>query len=122
MRNLDDFVNGYEVALLWSETINEGPNENEPFDKFYDQSDFSVETKAEILTDCTKFVEENHELLDSIGDYSQHGHDFALTRNGHGTGFWDHDYGDAGDMLTKECKKFGEIYLYIDADNKVCQE
>jgi hypothetical protein len=40
-------------------------------------------------------------------------HDFWLTRNGHGAGFWDGDYPECGDRLTELSKKFGECNLYI---------
>lgn len=38
-------------------------------------------------------------------------HDFFLTRNGHGAGFWDGDY-ERGDELTTITKSFGEDYGY----------
>lgn len=34
-------------------------------------------------------------------------HDFFLTRNGHGSGFWDGDYKE-GDKLTEIAKSFGQ--------------
>jgi hypothetical protein len=34
-------------------------------------------------------------------------HDFFLTRNGHGAGFWDGDYKN-GEKLTEIAKSFGE--------------
>jgi hypothetical protein len=40
-------------------------------------------------------------------------HDFWLTRNGHGVGFWDGDYPECGDRLCELTKKFGECNLYI---------
>lgn len=36
------------------------------------------------------------------------GHDFFLTRNHHGAGFWDRNLGDLGDRLTAAARKFGE--------------
>ena len=46
-------------------------------------------------------------------------HDFWLTRNGHGTGFWDGDYPETGDRLTELAKKFGECNLYVTDDNEI---
>jgi hypothetical protein len=44
----------------------------------------------------------------------QAGHDFWLSRNGHGTGFWDRDssyYGDhVRDWLQRKAEQFGETY------------
>ena len=46
------------------------------------------------------------------------GHNFWLTRNGHGAGFWNSDYIN-GDKLTELSKDFGPIDLYIGDDNKL---
>jgi hypothetical protein len=47
------------------------------------------------------------------------GHDFWLTRNGHGAGFWDRGLGELGDFLTKMSKPFGEATLYVSDDGEV---
>jgi hypothetical protein len=39
------------------------------------------------------------------------GHNFWLTRNGHGTGFWDRDKPN-GKELTAIAESFGESYIY----------
>lgn len=43
----------------------------------------------------------------------QFGHDFWLTRNGHGAGFWDRGQGAAGTALTALCKPYGEVNLFV---------
>jgi hypothetical protein len=45
-------------------------------------------------------------------------HDFMLTRNGHGTGFWDSGRWLApwGDKLTRLAHSFGEIHAYLSSD------
>lgn len=48
------------------------------------------------------------------------GHDFWLTRNGHGAGFWDGDWPEPhASILTEASKTFGETDLYIGDDGKV---
>jgi hypothetical protein len=48
-------------------------------------------------------------------DLSQCGHDFWLTRNRHGTGFWDRGYEESiANKLTELSKKAGEYYVYGD--------
>jgi hypothetical protein len=48
------------------------------------------------------------------------GHDFWLTRNGHGAGFWDGDLSeDVGNALTEAAKKFGECHLYVGDDGQI---
>lgn len=59
--------------------------------------------------DCIAFVMSHYSLLAQL-DLSQafhHGADFYLTRNGHGTGFWDRGYGDIGTQLTEAAKVYG---------------
>lgn len=50
------------------------------------------------------------------------GHDFALTRNGHGVGFWDREHEglprELGEALSKVCESFGEFNLYLMDDGK----
>jgi hypothetical protein len=47
------------------------------------------------------------------------GHDFWLTRNGHGAGFWDGELGDIGDRLTEASKAFGEVCLTVCDDGEI---
>lgn len=52
------------------------------------------------------------------------GHDFYLTRNRHGAGFWDRYSGDspearAGDRLTSAAHVYGESELYPGEDRKL---
>lgn len=49
----------------------------------------------------------------------QFGHDFWLTRNGYGAGFWDRGIGKVGDELTKWAKAEGTCELYIGDDGLI---
>ena len=55
----------------------------------------------------------------SEGDYWDYAaHDFILTRNGHGSGFWDGDWSEPmATKLTELCDKFGEIDIYLSDEN-----
>jgi hypothetical protein len=44
------------------------------------------------------------------------GHDFWLTRNGTGAGFWDGDWFE-GEKLTEAAKAFGNFDLMVDHDD-----
>ena len=66
------------------------------------------------IDDCAAFQSANRADLDEVSDTfhvddSQHGHDFWLTRNGHGAGFWDRGYGALGDKLTDAAHAWGEV-------------
>ena len=118
----DAFFNAYLEAAVWSSTDDDG----EPLDRL--DIDVSEETQAEMRADCDQFFDDNEHLITSenclarIGQrfvlfpvYSQAGHDFWLTRNGHGVGFWEtSDWeAEAGEQLTNASKAFGEYYLYV---------
>lgn len=47
------------------------------------------------------------------------GHDFWLTRNGHGAGFWDRGLGPVGERLADAAKVYGGTSLYVGDDGKV---
>lgn len=118
MNSLDvqDFIDGYMECAIWASTDNKG----EPLDR----KGFSLtnKAKAQMRRDCKTFlkccksllVDENRRFtLRGFSLFSRAGHDFWLTRNGHGAGFWDGDWEEkAGASLTEISKSFGECNLY----------
>lgn len=119
------FVRGYIDAMLWSETDESTPAGGEPLDENYDADDLTDEARERIEVECRAFLYRVGYLINEDGylkrrDISQGtiaeyaGHDFWLTRAGHGTGFWDGDWTEhAGDVLTKTAKAFGEIHPFV---------
>lgn len=90
----------------------------EPMDSNYSQSDLAPETLDKIIADCAKFQSEN----DLTGyPLKNAGYDFWLTRNGHGCGFWENDFGTEPqcELLDKACKAFGECDLYVGDDGRI---
>lgn len=108
------FEQAYIECMLWSST----DSNDEPFDSNYSLSDFSEETLMQIKQDCEAFQAKCGELLDTI-DNAQAGHDFWLTRNHHGAGFWDRGLGELGEKLTNIAESFGEQSPYVGDDGKV---
>jgi hypothetical protein len=88
---------------------------------YFDASDFAPETKEAMLKDCKKFVEEHRRELAGI-DAQSAGSDFWYTRNGHGTGFWDRNLGEIGEILTVSAKRFKEVFLYLGDDGLLYQD
>lgn len=110
---LDEFTKQYIATALWSSW----DENNEPLDSNYDQFDLTEETIKLFFMDCRAFQNENSDYFEN-GDETA-GHDFWLTRNGHGAGFWDGDYPEFGDILTKKSEEYGVINLYVGDDGKL---
>jgi len=118
-------------ALQWSSHI-EVDQEGETV--YYDGLDFepSEDLKQRIKREWDSFEEqaldlgfdpEIHRLAPydptqgNLWDYVAH--DFILTRNGHGSGFWEPDRYEKpwGDKLTQLSKTYQEIDLYLSDNN-----
>lgn len=116
----------YRETLLWqslNEAHFEDPDEPEMLDEVYSVEDFSDEANDSMRADVEDFVRSNWETLvaaqserDEYYGASQAGHDFALTRNHHGAGFWDRGLGEVGDRLTANAHPYGSSSAYIGDD------
>ena len=115
---LKEFLDAYLAYALWSSSDESDKSGGNPFDKNYTVDDLAPECLAKAVADCEKFQAEN--AADIAGDLAGAGHDFWLTRNSHGSGFWDGDWpDDVGERLTAASKAFGEINLYVGDDGKI---
>ena len=117
---MNAFVEAYIEAALWSTNDESTPEGGEPLDKNYGIGDISPETINAMTADCLVFQEQNSDDLEKCTD-EQGGHDFWLTRNGHGAGFWDRDYldDDVGERLSEASRAFGEENLYVGDDGTI---
>jgi hypothetical protein len=108
-------VQSYLITALWSSTDDNG----QPLDDNYSIDDLSKEILKRAEKDTSSFIEKAGHLLNGYSLETAM-HDFWLTRNGHGAGFWDGDYEDSiGEKLTELSKEFGEINLYVGDDSKL---
>lgn len=132
----DTVSDHYLVAVLWTSQSDgdETPDGEDELDGSQSIHDFTGDTRAAVEKDLLTFLSENKDLIDQArktgygndsGDGSgvlgQIGHDFWLTRNHEGAGFWDRDAlrdGGLGDKLTEAAQKFGEQSAWA-ADGKV---
>ena len=110
--DVNAFTDAYLECLLWQATDDDG----RPLDDDYDVSDIADTSEAE--ADCADFVEANSTDLEGMSP-EQAGHDFCLTRNRHGAGFWDRGLGALGDRLTAACRPYGEQDVYVGDDGKL---
>jgi hypothetical protein len=124
--DLDSFTRAYIVAALWSSMDESRPDGGDPLDYKYNIEDLAPETLERIERDCAKFQAENAEALIAQPRYTgcpaieYAGHDFWLTRNGHGCGFWDGGWPEPqATQLTEAARKFGECDLYVGDDGRL---
>ena len=62
--------------------------------------------KVPYLTEAvTAFIADNWQDVSGL-DAAQTGHDFILTANHHGVGFWDRGLGEIGDRLTEATRGY----------------
>lgn len=112
---VDDFTKAYIECALWSSIDNQG----NALDAGHSVEDIVTETLSQMEADCKDFQQANTALINeaktirSTYDTAKAGHDFWLTRNGHGAGFWDRGLEDVGDKLTEAAKVYGHQDLWI---------
>ncbi len=107
---LEAFLEAYTECALWSSTDDDGEG--------LEGLDVAPETHDAFAEDCEAFVASEWNDLQHL-DAGQSGHDFWLTRNGHGAGFWDRGLGELGERLTKASKVWGGVDLYVGDDGEV---
>ena len=109
---MDSFTTSYIEAALWSSMDESDEQGGEPLDDNYGPDDIAEETLASIMDDCKAFQRDHAD--DIGGELERAGHDFWLTRNGHGAGFWDGDWEDnIGQRLTEASDVYGSVDLYV---------
>lgn len=118
--DLDSFTQGYIEAMFFTDASDS--DDGDLADGAFDQ--LAPETIAAVIVDCDKFQKENADHLlqfeQITGRPLDHaGHDFWLTRNGHGAGFWDRGAGTVGDTLTGACKHYRSCNLYRGDDDLI---
>ena len=133
---MTEFVDAYITAMLWANAIDAT---YESADALGRADELTVGALTQMIEDAHAFlymdvpddfqseeVKSVFDLIDSLSHaanssygalpYELAGHDFALTRNRHGAGFWDRGLGEAGDVLTDLAHSFGEATLFASAD------
>lgn len=115
---MDKFTQAYIEAALWSSMDESDVQGGEPLDANYGIDDIAPETLASILDDCKAFQRDHAEDIGSESERA--GHDFWLTRNGHGAGFWDGDWDDdIGQRLTDASDVYSSVNLYVGDDGLI---
>jgi hypothetical protein len=111
--SLDAFTQGYFEAMIFT-------TEDEAREAGYNcyLSSIYYDSVATGVRQCHSFRLKNadllHEAYDTVGyDEGHAGHDFWLTRNGHGAGFWDRGLGEVGENLLLRPKSSAKHMLTL---------
>jgi hypothetical protein len=122
---LTDTTLHYLAAAIWSTT----DDDDEPLEKYYGLDCVSEEFAQQAILDCGLLMQRFGPRIAAEGRYhplrgseqaltwmtEQAGIDFWLTRNGHGAGFGDGDWGPRGlvEDLIDYCLEVGEVGLCV---------
>ena len=119
---IDNLLRSYVGTALWASNDN-----GDSMDDKFDITNFAPQTLDKMRQEIAAFLTQAEPLL---AQAEQRGynldsamHDFWLTRNGHGAGFWDRRKleGGLGDQLSEIATKFGEASLYVGDDGSIYQ-
>jgi hypothetical protein len=125
-------VQGYLECQLWAglDTSREDNSDNNPnYDENYDVADVSIEYVQHVTDELIDVVTQhplavrmylNAREREGYDRNELFGHDFYLTREHHGAGFWDRGLGDLGEYLTKVAQTYGSAeMLYPNANGEL---
>ena len=121
--NYDNALLEYIETALWS-SPDTSESEEEYLDGKYSIDDIDKDTLESLAKELKEFINKYYSLVskeDKDKGISEFVHNFWLTRNGHGAGFWDGDYKN-GEALSSAAEKYGPLYLYVGDDGKIYSE
>lgn len=116
------FFDGYAECALWASTDMSEPDSDECLDEWAGVSDIDDDSQRRMLADCTAFIRDNLSDLrlavQGGRDEESLGHDFFLSRNGHGAGFFDRGRDPHWSRLQDASDPWGETMFesYLDAN------
>lgn len=105
-KDIPYYVKSYIEAAVWADL----PEDDE--EQTFEFIDLKSLTQSK--SDCDTFIQLAGNDLAKL-DLNSIAHDFWLTRNHHGAGFWDGDYEKGlGERLTKLSHTFKELTVFIE--------
>lgn len=121
MSNLEIFIQAYIQCSLWATT---GEENGDSLDQHFNVFDVTDSARKQVESECKDFLkrEDVSSIAEKWGreEYKRAGHNFFLTRNHHGAGFWDSDWPEHdGDILTKASDEAGSSEPYVGDDGRI---
>jgi hypothetical protein len=114
MTDLQEFTTATIEALYFTDT---GEGDQPDAD-----AELDAETRLDLEADCRSWWRRFGCFVNATDmTPEQAGHDFWLTRNGHGAGFWDGDWDHTpyAEMFEKGAKAYGSFETYLTDDNTI---
>ncbi len=110
---LDLFLQSYADCALFASC----GDDMMPLDRKYSVQNIAPDSIERMEKDCNDFFVANNLGQMSNREIMRAGHDFWLTRNNHGAGFWDGDWPEPqAAFLTASSHSFGTSDLYVGDD------
>ncbi len=107
---IEDIADEYLETVQWAEAPDpDTSSEHDLFD--------GVRERA--IRDVARFLGRCRAAGIDMTDVPDIGHHLWLTRQGHGAGFWDGDFGNLGDKLTELARKMGELNVDTERRGRV---
>lgn len=109
------FLDGAVDAALWSTAVISEEHINfETADQYEISEEEMDKLRGTLAYHAKDWFLENHGLLaeavgEHIGNWESCGHDFWLTSEGHGAGFWDRGMGELGEKLTDSLSGYSDL-------------
>lgn len=112
---MEDFISGYIACALWCGVVDDEDNAE------WDEDELTPKALETMRREASAFYENYHPLWDNAKNYSNDsaGHDFWLSRNRHGAGFWDRGLGEVGAKLHEAAVVYGEQNLVVNDEGKL---
>lgn len=130
----DAFARAYITTALWTgvEYKHGDPRADGDRATHFVSIDLEPATLRDMIADCAAFVEANRATIESaiatgevacgpdFDEWGRAGHDFWLTRNGHGAGFWDGDWPEPqAATLSEAARAQGDYDLFMNDDGAI---
>jgi hypothetical protein len=117
------FADGYVEGVAWANVA----FEDDSLDGGLEDVELPTDVEEMLRQDARDFLSDEHVVrlvraavrrLPGYG-FEAAGIDYALTRNGHGAGYWDRGLGMLGEALTQLARPYGSRYLMVSLDGSI---